>query len=152
MGRQHSFGDRKQLRVEDRLAQLLHELELEAAEFEERRSAKEREQQERERQWQAAMETATRRAIDAHRLELLRSRIQAWNEAEAIRAYCDAVEARHRDTIAEDEDEDAGAWLGLARQHADRLQALPRMPADPEPTPEQLKPYLGKWSPYGPHY
>jgi hypothetical protein len=32
----------------------------------------------------------------------------------------------------------------------DRVQQLPPMPADPEITQERLKPYLGRWSPYGP--
>jgi hypothetical protein len=40
--------------------------------------------------------------------------------------------------------------LELAREHANRTQQLPRMPPDPEITSERLKPYLGKWSPYGP--
>ncbi len=31
-----------------------------------------------------------------------------------------------------------------------RLQELPRMPADPPVAPEALKPYLGRFSPYGP--
>jgi hypothetical protein len=71
-------------------------------------------------------------------------------EAEAIRAYCDAVEARHgADTVAADAD--AAQWLALAREHADQAQQLPCMPSDPEMTHERLKPCLGGWSPYGPH-
>jgi len=67
----------------------------------------------------------------------------------AIRAYCDAVEARHgNDAIAADPE--AAQWLALARERASRAQQLPRMPADPEITHEALKPYLGGWSPYGP--
>jgi hypothetical protein len=31
-----------------------------------------------------------------------------------------------------------------------KAQQLPRMPAEPEATPERLKPYLKGWSPYGP--
>lgn len=80
---------------------------------------------------------------------MLRSRVTAWHQAEAIRAYCDAVEARHgADTVAVDLD--VAQWLAFAREHADRAQRLPGMPADPEVTPEALKGYLGRWSPYGP--
>jgi hypothetical protein len=42
------------------------------------------------------------------------------------------------------------SWLTLAREHANRLQQLPRMPTDPEIAPDKLKPYLGTRSPYGP--
>ncbi|MGA9762386.1 MAG: hypothetical protein WBQ14_08190 [Gaiellaceae bacterium] len=147
--RQKSWADRSRWTVEDRLPHLLRELELEAAEAEGRRLAKEREEAERERQWEAAMERAKQRLVEDHRLEVLRSCVRAWEEADAIRAYCDAVEARYgANTI--NGDPGAKQWLVLAREYADQLQELPRMPADPEPTPENLKPYLGRWSPYGP--
>lgn len=95
------------------------------------------------------METAKVRFIEEHRLHVLRRRVAAWSEAEAIRAYCNAIEERHgADTIAADPD--AARWFAFACEHADRVQQLPRMPAGPEIRPEALKPYLGKWSPYGP--
>jgi hypothetical protein len=149
-GRQKSWADRTRWTLEDRLPQLLHELELQAIEAEERRLAREREEAERQRQWEAAVEDAKRRLVDEHRLEVLRNRARAWHEADAIRAYCDAVEARHgAEAIAADPE--AAQWLALAREYADQAQELPRMPVDPEPTAEKLKPYLGQWSPYGPH-
>jgi hypothetical protein len=148
-GRQSSWGDRNRWTLEDRLPNLLRELGLQAIEAEERRLAREREQAERQRQWEAAVESAKRRFVADHRLGVLRERVRAWEEAEAIRAYCTAVETRHGgDAIASDLD--AGAWLALAREHADRAQQLPRMPADPEITQDALKPYLGGWSLYGP--
>jgi len=50
-GRQSSWGDRSRLRLEDRLPHLFRELEIQAAEAEERRLAAEREEAERQRQW-----------------------------------------------------------------------------------------------------
>lgn len=148
-GRQSSWGDRKRWTLEDRLPQLLRELETQAVEAEEQRLAKEREEAERQRQWEVAMERAKLRLVEDHRVSVLRARVGAWHEADAIRAYCEAVEARHGvETIAADPD--AARWLAFAREHADRAQRLPGMPADPEITHEALKPYLGKWSPYGP--
>jgi hypothetical protein len=148
-GRQTKWGDRQRWTLEDRLPQLMRELETQAVEAEERRLAKEREEAERRRQWEAAMEHAKIRLIEDHRREVLRRRVTAWTEADAIRAYCEAVEARHgADTIAADPE--AAQWLAFAREHADHAQRLPRMPADPEVTPDALKPYLGRWSPYGP--
>jgi hypothetical protein len=147
--RQNSWGDRKRWTLEGRLPQALRELETLAADAEDRRLQREREEQERQRAWEQAMHDAKRRFIDAHRLDVLRRRVAAWNEAEEIRAYCDAVEARFaKDAVAEHPG--AEEWLRLAREQAGRLQALPGTPPDPEPTAEQLKPYLGRWSPYGP--
>lgn len=148
-GRQKAWGDRSRWKLEDRLPNLLRELEVEAAEAEDARLAREREQAERQRQWAQAMERAKRQFVDDHRLEVLRNRVRAWEEAEAIRTYCDAVESHHgAEVIAADPG--AADWLALARDHADHIQQLPRMPADPEATPDGLRPYLGRWSPYGP--
>ncbi len=145
--RQTTWGDRKRWKLDDRLGQVLRELETQAVEAEERRLAREREEAERQRQWEAAMANAKGRFIEDHQLDVLRRRVQAWQEADAIRVYCDAVEARHGHSATE---ANTAAWLGLARAHADRLQRVPTMPADPEITNEALKPYLGGWSPYGP--
>jgi hypothetical protein len=147
--RQASWGDRQRWNLEDRLGQALRELETQAAEAEERRLQREREQAERQRQWEAAMEAATRRFIADQRQKVLEQGVQAWEAADAIRSYCDAVEARHgAEAVASDPT--AGAWLQLARSRADEAQSLPRMPPEPAITPEDLKPYLGGWSPYGP--
>ena len=145
--RQTSWGDRKRWKLDDRLGQALRELETQAVEAEERRLAREREEAERQRQWEAAIANAKRRFVEDHQLDVLRRRVQGWEEADAIRAYCDAVEARHGQAATE---ADTVAWLRLAREHADRLQRLPTMPTDPEITNEALKPYLGRWNPYGP--
>jgi hypothetical protein len=148
-GRQKAWGDRNRWKLEDRLPNLLREVELQAVEAEERQLVREREQAEQQRQWDAAMQHAKRRLVDDHRREVLRNRVRAWAEAEAIRVYCASVEARHgMDAIAADPD--ASEWLALAREHADGAQQLPHMPADPEITHDGLKPYLGGWSPYGP--
>jgi hypothetical protein len=113
------------------------------------RLRREEEEAERQRQWEAALEQAKRQLIDDHRRAVLRQRVEQWQEAEAILAYCDAVEAKHgRDAVAADPG--ASGWLSFARSHAHRLQTLPRPAPDPKITPEALKPYLGSWSPYGP--
>jgi hypothetical protein len=147
--RQSSWGDRKRWRLEDRLPQLVRELETQAVEAEERRLAHEREEAERTRRWELAMEEAKLRFLGAHRREILSQRVRAWQEADAIRAYCNAVEAHHGGPTL-DANTSATEWLAYARDEADRLQAPPTMPRDPEIRPEDLKPYLGGLSPYGP--
>jgi hypothetical protein len=140
------LANRKSLR----LTGPLRELELQAAEAEEQQRAREREEAERQRQLEAAIANAERRFLEDHRLEVLRRRVREWEGAEAIHAYCDAVEARYG-AEAISADPEAAQWITLARDHANRAQRLPRMPAEPEITAEALRPYLGLWSPYGPH-
>ena len=76
----------------------MRELETQAVEAEERRLAKEREDAERQREWEAAIDHAKRRLVEDHRINVLRDRVRTWHEADAIRAYCDPLEARHGDS------------------------------------------------------
>jgi hypothetical protein len=147
--RQRAWGDRKRWSLEDRLPQLLAELETLATEAEQCRLAREREEEERRQAWEKAMVLAREGAIEQLNVETLRRRVDVWEEAERIRAYCDAVEQRHGEEISSDPE--AARWLQFARQHADRAQRLPRMPADPELRSDDLTPFLGGWSPYGPY-
>lgn len=147
-GRPARWGDRKRWKLEDRLGNLLHELDTRAAEDEQRRIDADREREERQRRWEAAVERAKHAFVADHRIKVLRARVQAWQEADAIRAYCDAVEERHGSDLIDDPD--AAAWIILAREHADLAQGLPTMPADPEPSREDLRAYLGGLSPYEP--
>lgn len=50
--------------------------------------------------------------------------------------------------------EAAHEWIAWAEAHAqaiDPLSAELRMPDDPEPTADAIKPYMDGWSPYGPN-
>lgn len=147
--RGRSWGDRKRWTLEDRLGDLLRTIEAYAEAAEQRRLEAERAAAERQRQWEEAMQQAKARFIAHHHTEQLRKRVRAWQEADAISAYCDALEARFgADVIAADPA--ASRWLAFARAHVERTQSLPRMSADPEPSPKDLEPFLGGVSPYGP--
>ena len=41
-------------------------------------------------------------------------------------------------------------WISQHRQTLDPLRQPLRMPPDPKPTGEDLRPFLRGWSPYGP--
>ncbi|MFE7566412.1 hypothetical protein ACFU76_05520 [Streptomyces sp. NPDC057539] len=45
------------------------------------------------------------------------------------------------------------AWLAFADAHLQRLTesvSAPKLPTPPKPSGDDLKPFLGHWSPYGP--
>jgi len=71
----------------------------------------------------------------------------AWQEARVFRSYLAALEEQRAD------DPDASEWMAWIREYIDRidpLQSALAMPESPEPSPEDLKPFLGGLSPYGP--
>ncbi|TLQ48109.1 hypothetical protein FEF34_08885 [Streptomyces marianii] len=66
----------------------------------------------------------------------------------AVRARVDAMPPGQARTEAE-------AWISWAAATVERLDPLntpPRLTDIPEPRPDDLKPFLGHWSPYGPTY
>ncbi|HXE43838.1 MAG TPA: hypothetical protein VN635_01440 [Conexibacter sp.] len=160
-GRQSRWSDRSSWTLEERLPHLFREIEeriVDAARVaEERRVAAEeaaeaarREAEERERQWHVLMDEARRRLVETHRTSQLLAQAQAWNQADQLRRYCDALAAAHGDNPK------TAAWLTWAREYAARLDPLtepPGMPESPEATPEALQDHLpGGWSAHGPEH
>ena len=87
--------------------------------------------------------------------QALQRRVAAWDEAQRIRAYCDAVELHLEHHPADDPEEGHAVrkWITWARayaEHTDPVPALPRMPEKPPIGPGDLRPYLRGWSPYEP--
>jgi hypothetical protein len=127
----------------------VREVELRAVEKRERERKAEQEAAQREREWQAARARALELYTEHHRGELLREHAARWREAEAIRTYCDAAQAAYGD------DARALEWIRWSRNYAnqvDPLRAPPRIPEVPElVSPEELRPFLDGWDPYGPH-
>jgi hypothetical protein len=158
-GRQSRWADRKAWTLEERLAHVFREIEERTVELErvneERRLAQEkaaeearREAEMRERDWHVLMEEAHLSFARSIRASHLRSQASDWQKTQLLRAYCAAMEAAHG------ENPSTAAWLEWARTYADALDPLaspPAMPEVPEPSPEQLEPFLpAGWSPLGP--
>lgn len=127
-------GDMSSTRVEIRAAEHRHDL-----------SEKQRLAEERQKAWEEAMEKARTRYAERRRIDALLLKVEAWQRAEAIHAYCDALESTGRGMS------EAVEW---ARSYADELSSN-RVPLVlPESTApaslEELRPFLDGWSPYGP--
>jgi hypothetical protein len=88
-----------------------------------------RRDQERQRRWEEAKakreEEERLRRVDEQRRAKLVQDAQAWETANLVRRYVDAVEqgivAKHQTIVAES---DIAGWLRWAREHADRLDPL----------------------------
>lgn len=149
-GRRSHWGDRQRWRLEDKLPALFREIGHRAHAEYERLQVQQRKEEETRQRWLTAMQRARTALLEDHRLKALRTQVQAWQEATAIRAYCDALEDQHAIPEAA---EATTAWIAWARAYADRIDPIPRNqgpPEPPAPTPEGLRPYLHGWSPYEP--
>jgi hypothetical protein len=151
-GRQYRWADGKRLRVEDRLSDLLAEIETRAAEDEQKRIDRDREQRERQARWEHAMEVARSRYTEHARALILHDQLEQWELATRLRRYCDELDASAIKPEPSDE-QSPREWSIWARSYAesiDPLRVVPTMPAIPEPKTEDLKPFLDGLSPYWP--
>ena len=146
-GRSASWADRQTWTLDEKLPELLREVEARAGEAEERRQEAARRQEERHRQWEAAMDRAKGRFVEHLRAEALTAQVKRWQTVGEIRAFCNAAEQRFPDG-------ESGDWLAWARAYADQQDPLREPPAAPaipeEIRPDDLRPFLSDWSPYGP--
>jgi hypothetical protein len=144
------WADRKSWTLEEKLPEVIQEIEISAAADRHRREEAERAKERRQREWEAAMEAAKEKYLEAWCADKLVKRGEAWRQVEDLRAYCDAVEARH----PLDRNPETAKWVEWARSYIERvdpLRAAPQMPADPENvTGEDLRPFLRGRSLYGP--
>lgn len=150
--RQDSFSDTKIVNLEDRLPQLLQELELRAAEEEERELARERERQERKRRWERVRDEAIVRARELHRAQVLAAQVDRWHEVQRLDAYLEAMDARVAGLEPESR-QTAQEWLGWARQYRQLVDPLGQplhLPPDPEFKANVIAPFMQGLSPYGP--
>jgi hypothetical protein len=154
-GRQTKWADGKRRKVEDVLGLVIPELETQAAEAKQRKIDEERAKAERRVNWEKAMERARAAAVEAHKAKILNRQVDNWRKAATLREYCGALADRiaQAERDGESIDESTLAWAKWAVDYTaaiDPLTSIPRMPDVPEPSPEDLKPFLGKWSPYDP--
>ncbi|GAA1579794.1 hypothetical protein GCM10009789_36940 [Kribbella sancticallisti] len=158
---EHTWADEKGARLERRLAAIMDDVRRGLAEDEqarieakrladEERAKWEREEAEQREQWHRAIASARRYAIEDIRRQTFRQAYDRWTAAEQIRTFCAALAenpqpARHLQQ-----------WITWARAAADGLdptinpRVLAEVDFDRVPGPDDLRPYLGDWSPHEP--
>ncbi|RMB83007.1 hypothetical protein CTZ28_27035 [Streptomyces shenzhenensis] len=155
-GRPGRWRDRKSRTLEEAMGVILGEIEARAVEDARRREDEQQARAEREVRWQAAKEVAKEQAVREQLAQVLRGEAECWQEAAVLSACCTALEGRIGEldgAVDESALDSARRWLDWAKGYArsiDPLSRLPEMPHTREPTPEELKPYLKGWSPFGP--
>jgi hypothetical protein len=141
---QHSYtySDGARWTLESRLGHLLRDLEHRAAETERQQREEELRKAEQWRRWHAVVAQAREQQIEHHRAKVLVEQMEAWRQADGIRAFCHAARTRgHGESPPAEELE----WLQWAEAYAARIDPLgspQRIPADPPASPEALRDLL----------
>jgi hypothetical protein len=107
----------------------------------------EREMIERERKRQVAIEQAKVLLLESHRAQVLSQQAADWRYAAEVREYACAVQEAANELADLDEKRATSEWASWACAHADVIDPLRqqlRIPDDPEPTPDALRPFL-RW-------
>jgi hypothetical protein len=97
-----------------------------------------------------AMDRAKSDFREHARSTVLSDQASSWLYASRLRDYCAALEVKISDSSAVD---GTVEWIEWARSFADSVDPVsnvPTMPVIPEPSSEDLRPFLHGWSPYGP--
>lgn len=131
-GRRRRWTDTTRWALEDKLPDVLQELEQRAEIDERRRVKRERAEEQRRHERQRQLDEARKLMAEERRALALEQEITAWQRAEAIRSYCDRLDNAMRRACAPASWE----WVRWARRHADtidptRQTQLPAMPASP---------------------
>lgn len=151
--RQSKWSDGANGQLEVWLTQILQEIELRAEAAEQERVAAVAEAERRRRQWERAMDQAKEDYAEDFRARALFRQVDSWARTRQVRDYLDALQARI-DTIADFDDGLAAKewhrWSEEWAATADPLVQPLAMPVVPEPKPDDLKPFLNGWNPYGP--
>lgn len=151
--RRAKWADRKTARLESWLPAAIQEVELLAVDDRRQAIAEEKAKAERRVRWEQAMSEAKDKAVQAHYAQALIEVVESWQRYKTVVEYCAALETLVEKAPPGHADlESAKQWRDWARTYADSINPLtnlPTMPSIPEIRPEDLKPFLSGWSPYG---
>ncbi|CAL9422520.1 hypothetical protein SUDANB105_01873 [Streptomyces sp. enrichment culture] len=99
------------------------------------------------------MAEARAQYAEAYRVRHFEAQEAAWRQATRLTEYVGAVRTRVGALPPDQARTEADAWISWAAATVERLDPLsspPRLPDVPEPRADDLRPFLGHWSPYGP--
>jgi hypothetical protein len=136
-GRQAEFGDTKRATLEERLPDVLRELEIRAAEDDWRRQEQRRQDEEKHRRWDQAMDQARHDYREARLAQLLRSQLGNWQLGRELDDYLTELEAAIAAIASRREQEAAAEWLAWARQYRHAINSPSHPPCPALPLPHQ---------------
>ena len=140
-------ADRKRWTLEDKLGSAFEKFAAQSKTARLRDIEREHQAELRRRAWDEAMSAARLEYVERKRTEWMSDQLARWRNAHDLREF--VATARNRDELAHAD----RSWLDWVAERADNLDPSNHAlapPEPPEPTPEDLKPFLKGFSPYGP--
>ncbi|MFJ2171194.1 hypothetical protein [Streptomyces griseofuscus] len=101
------------------------------------------------------MEQTRIRYAEAYRVRHLETQEVAWRHSIRLTEYMSAIRTRVEAMPPGQTRTEAEEWISWAAATVERLDPLntpPQLPDVPNPRADDLKPFLGHWSPHGPTY
>ncbi|MCE5203980.1 MAG: hypothetical protein LLG24_07210, partial [Actinomycetia bacterium] len=147
-GRRQRWADRQRWTVEEKLGQVVDEIEARTVLAREDRIERERKEAERQVRIQAAVQEATLLLRESHRRDVFLAQVEQWHSANHIREFLAAMETAVTRLPDSDSRVEALEWMQWCQSCAvalDPLEAAIRLPEDPEPSEEKLRPFLPDW-------
>jgi hypothetical protein len=141
------WKDTRSARLEERLGEFFQQLEVARLEAAARQKQQRQADDQRKRDWEEAMTRARILHRASQEEALLVEQASIWRRHEEVRAFVD--ELRRRD---DGSDEAVQAWIATGERVVNRLDAFAALatPVFPTATAQDLQPFLGGRSPYGP--
>jgi hypothetical protein len=147
------YRDTKTVMLEDKLPEMFRSFEIYRLRTDWQEQQRQRQKAERRRAWEAAMASAKEQYFEHARWEHFTERSRAWAAINQHRSFLHAAKEAAESKSTENHD---AIWQHLihAERTLDALDPIRQLssivPEVPEPTPDDLKPFLGIWSPHDP--
>lgn len=147
------YRDAKTVKVEDKLSEMFRSFEIHGLRADWQEQQRERQKAERRRGWEAAMASAKEQYFEHARWEHFTERSRAWAAINQHRGFLHAAKEAAESNSTENHDA-IWQYLDHAERTLDALDPIRQLsslvPEVPEPNPDDLKPFLGSWSPHDP--
>lgn len=147
-GRRQRWADRQRWTVEEKLGQIVDEIEARTILEREDRVERERKEAERQVRIRAAVQEAALLLRESRRRDVFLAQVEQWHSANRIREFLAAMDTAVTKLPDDDSRLEALDWMRWCQSCAaalDPLETAIRFPEDPEPSEEELRPFLPDW-------
>jgi hypothetical protein len=147
------YRDAKTITVEEKLPGVFRSFEIYRLRADWQEQQRQLERADRRRHWETAMASAKEQYFEHARWEHFTERSRAWTVINQHRDFLLAAKKAAESYSGEKRD-DIWQLLHYAEETLDALDPIRQLPSlireVPEPKPDDLKPFLGSWSPHDP--
>jgi hypothetical protein len=148
------YRDAKSATLEDKLPEVFRSFEIHRLRADWQEQQRQREKADRRHRWEAAMASAKEQYFEDARWEHFTERSRSWAAINQHRDFLNAAKNAAESNNYTGNKDAILQHLDHAERTLDALDPIRQLsklvPEVPDPKPDDLKPFLGGWSPHGP--